>query len=1503
MRIILAFLFLLFFQGLSFGTNPDLTNWWTNISEGINDPQKAVTDEVQELIVDGNNVHVTWIVDDWMQQRELHYRKSSDGGLTWSNIINISELITEDVDYNALNTHLAVSGNYVHIALITSGPYGTEKLLYYRSTNGGSSFEPVRELFTISAWYLSDLRISGDGAHVNIGVIHSCSGCGGPTTPYIFHSSNNGESFTQKSLPSNYTGYDYATWDFKTVGANIHFMIFQPVGFWADYDSNLHFVSSFDQGNNFVDHTLSLPDSGGQGHPFNLNDYNWGYAPKFSVEGSNIAVTWSGWNELDQNTVFCAVSNDSGVTFNNTKKLVENITNYQRSLETTAINGDNIYVAYQTSNSKVYYLYSSNLGQTFEGPYELTNEDNKSVSATWGIRMIKDNRNQSILVTTAGPLMFELTNNGEIGRSSHIGNYSYSSRLPIIKQAQNGDIHIVHSSGNAWLSTGVFSDYDIFHRCLKNDINTLNSNNKTLSLTTIPNVGNGQGNERYDNMHIPVHESMNFTEAMTIEFQLKPDLDHNSERILTQFHRSTWSNGEAYGVQIWYDLYNKEQIVAGILTETGSYQVRSKIPIKAGYWHQISLVYENNGEPENFKLYINGHLDNSLTAVGKLITNHANWYLGSYEDLKEFKSDFDNLRLWEIPLSIHEIQENAFNGIDKTMSGLKCNIDFNTINEFGQVKDISGFNNHGLLMYKELIEDSTIERIDAKFSYTQENNTIYLTADTDEYEKITWNYGDGEYSELGNPSHTFTAFDNYNVCMTIYKDDNLGTHCEEITIRGVDHIFPEKSGNKGGLTLNIYGGGLPADGLISLQKEGQEDIVALKTTVDNNGDIAAVFDFQDIELGQWDVVISEGNTSLILEKSLSIVTSTGAQPWVSYTGGSSILKGRWTPQTLTVGNNGNNDAYGVLLWLAIPNNEDIEIEFVNANINKPQFAYDQGYDDELDEIPPYFEMDRFFDSPGERKVYPLYIKYLPANSTKNISLRVKTESLGKFQFDAFVSPPFYQSPLSTSVQACIAFAVAKAFIESGIDLIPGGSCVTGALGIVSKVVDDDPPPPSASENIDLEGWPWHLGSAVFDCAISLTPVQALRAIHIIGEVTINSASGFQEAENCKRGIWPEPYSIFQILYYGVSSFDPNEKYGPQGYGDMNYIAKTGQLNYKIGFENMEDATAPAQEVNIIDTLDVRNMNLDRFSFGPVSFGEHTIYPRAGQTHFTYDVDLRPEKLLIVRIQGSLDKVKGIVHWSFTSYDPETLELPFDPLGGFLPPNINSPQGEGYVSYTVGIGEDIKHNDQVYNSAVIIFDNNDPILTNNHLTTFDLLPPYGEVGNEMGFINNSTLVLDFDGQDNGSGIRHYELFVSENEADYNFYGLVTKDTIHFPTQLGSKYDMYVIAVDSVGNREMIPSMPELSVFVSSSENVLNLDCELYPNPANDALYLRIDPTFSMSLNIEIVDVLGRKIFELNDLNFPLSTSITDIPVSNLKSGIYYLKLKSQSKYKLLKFIKH
>ena len=99
---------------------------------------------------------------------------------------------------------------------------------------------------------------------------------------------------------------------------------------------------------------------------------------------------------------------------------------------------------------------------------------------------------------------------------------------------------------------------------------------------------------------------------------------------------------------------------------------------------------------------------------------------------------------------------------------------------------------------------------------------------------------------------------------------------------------------------------------------------------------------------------------------------------------------------------------------------------------------------------------------------------------------------------------------------------------------------------------------------------------------------------------------------------------------------------------------------------MRDASAAAQVVKITDQLETANLDLTTFSFGPISFGDKEYFPPGNSKEFSAEIDLRPEKNLIARLNAKLDETTNLLTWELKSIDPETNGIPLDPSVGILP---------------------------------------------------------------------------------------------------------------------------------------------------------------------------------------------------------------------------------------------
>jgi hypothetical protein len=284
----------------------------------------------------------------------------------------------------------------------------------------------------------------------------------------------------------------------------------------------------------------------------------------------------------------------------------------------------------------------------------------------------------------------------------------------------------------------------------------------------------------------------------------------------------------------------------------------------------------------------------------------------------------------------------------------------------------------------------------------------------------------------------------------------------------------------------------------------------------------------------------------------------------------------------------------------------------------------------------------------------------------------------------------------------------------------------------------------------------------------------------------------------------------------TTSLDPNDKVGTLGATEAQFLFNGLPLHYTIHFENLETASAPAQEVVITDQLDINTVDLDTFSLGSISFGDIRVTPAPGVSQYIGGVDLRPEQNLIVQIKAGLDKNTGIVTWRFTSADPTTLQLTDDPLAGFLSPNVNPPEGEGRVLFSVMPKKNLSTGATICNRASIVFDVNEPIDTPQWCNTIDQTPPTSKVSALAATQTVTSFPVQWSGMDEGAGMGDYTLWASVDGGPYNAVVTTTDTATVFTGEVGKQYAFYTIARDLVGNEEAPPQVADATTRIAGEE---------------------------------------------------------------------------------------
>ncbi|MEZ5278480.1 MAG: carboxypeptidase regulatory-like domain-containing protein [Opitutaceae bacterium] len=265
---------------------------------------------------------------------------------------------------------------------------------------------------------------------------------------------------------------------------------------------------------------------------------------------------------------------------------------------------------------------------------------------------------------------------------------------------------------------------------------------------------------------------------------------------------------------------------------------------------------------------------------------------------------------------------------------------------------------------------------------------------------------------------------------------------------------------------------------------------------------------------------------------------------------------------------------------------------------------------------------------------------------------------------------------------------------------------------------------------------------------------------------------------------------------GIGSFDPNEKL-TTGAGAGGFITPDSSIVYTINFENLSSAAAAAQVVTVTDPLP-DNLDWSTVELLSVGFnGEILVPPMTGlqtwSTRATVESDPNP-----IEVNFELDPDSGVVMLVIQSVDAITGELPEDPFAGFLPPNDETGRGEGFVSFLVKPVAGLTDGSQILNTAEIVFDLNDPIVTNKAVNTIDSRAPSASIV-PLSERSGANFTVRWSGDDaSGAGVDYCDVYVSENGGPWTLWLPRTRDTeAEFAGAAGSTYAFYVHATDALG----------------------------------------------------------------------------------------------------------
>jgi hypothetical protein len=162
----------------------------------------------------------------------------------------------------------------------------------------------------------------------------------------------------------------------------------------------------------------------------------------------------------------------------------------------------------------------------------------------------------------------------------------------------------------------------------------------------------------------------------------------------------------------------------------------------------------------------------------------------------------------------------------------------------------------------------------------------------------------------------------------------------------------------------------------------------------------------------------------------------------------------------------------------------------------------------------------------------------------------------------------------------------------------------------------------------------------------------------------------------------------------------------------------------------------------------------------------------------------------VKVSAGIDAISKTTTWLIQAIDPVTGLVINKPDLGLVPPN-----GGGFVKYRVQAKNGAVSGSQIVSSARLFLKNGNPLESNQAINTLDIAAPVSDLQVEA-LINNWSAVDEV----GGSGVKDYNVFVSEGNGDYRLLLNNTKlTTTFFQGKTGQNYEFLVRAADIAGNR--------------------------------------------------------------------------------------------------------
>ena len=78
--------------------------------------------------------------------------------------------------------------------------------------------------------------------------------------------------------------------------------------------------------------------------------------------------------------------------------------------------------------------------------------------------------------------------------------------------------------------------------------------------------------------------------------------------------------------------------------------------------------------------------------------------------------------------------------------------------------------------------------------------------------------------------------------------------------------------------------------------------------------------------------------------------------------------------------------------------------------------------------------------------------------------------------------------------------------------------------------------------------------------------------------------------------------------------------------------------------------------------------------------------------------------------------------------------------------------------------------------------------------------------------------------------------------------------------------------------------------------------LSPNPVSNSFHLQFENEINEQVTIRLIDIFGKEVYTISNPDYTAQNTITVNNLETLLSGLYFVKITSNTNSKVLKFIK-